>query len=350
MNRKTSIKRMWIISLISILVIFSHVEADLSANQDQHKSWGAIVRLAWSPLGDRIAFESIDQPNMSSIWLVNVNGLNPIKLTKDHESASFPEWSPNGDFIAFWVNAEDVSIITVDGSREINLTSDLEPVDAFFKWSPDGQYIVATSYSPKDDLPLSASIWSIRINDSKTNLLVEEKAVFLEYQPNWSSDGQQILFTYVSGLDDLSKITYVDVNDFNQTILISGRYFFSTLSPDNLSIATFSNEGCSQGFDIILIDISNLQYENITKKDCSAIGFPLEWSPDNNYIVYQTSIDTFNIIDINNHDIKEFDGMNPVWSPDSSQIAFISFEADGPNIWLLDIDEFSTSMVSISED
>jgi TolB protein len=68
---------------------------------------GADVNPAWSPKGDRIAFES-NRTGKPEIWIMNADGTNLTRLTNfDGEttpsnfSVTKPTWSPTGDRIAF---------------------------------------------------------------------------------------------------------------------------------------------------------------------------------------------------------------------------------------------------------
>ena len=68
---------------------------------------GADVNPAWSPKGDRIAFES-NRTGKPEIWIMNADGTDPTRLTNfeglstpSNFSVTKPTWSPTGDRIAF---------------------------------------------------------------------------------------------------------------------------------------------------------------------------------------------------------------------------------------------------------
>lgn len=68
---------------------------------------GADVNPAWSPKGDRIAFES-NRSGRPEIWIMNADGSDPTRLTNfeglstpSNVSVTKPTWSPTGDRIAF---------------------------------------------------------------------------------------------------------------------------------------------------------------------------------------------------------------------------------------------------------
>ncbi|MBA2306245.1 MAG: PD40 domain-containing protein [Acidobacteria bacterium] len=68
---------------------------------------GSDVNPAWSPKGDRIAFES-NRTGQPEIWVMNADGSEPTRLTNfeaeptpSNVSVTKPTWSPTGDRIAF---------------------------------------------------------------------------------------------------------------------------------------------------------------------------------------------------------------------------------------------------------
>ena len=68
---------------------------------------GADANPAWSPKGDRIAFES-NRTGKPEIWVMNADGSDPVRLTNfdaeptpSNVNVTKPTWSPKGDRIAF---------------------------------------------------------------------------------------------------------------------------------------------------------------------------------------------------------------------------------------------------------
>jgi Tol biopolymer transport system component len=94
---------------------------------------------AWSPDGEKIAFESNRDGN-SDIYVMNVDGSNIRRLTTDPAIDCRPAWSPDGTKIAFQSQRSghwDIYIMNADGSNQIALTRD-SAFDASPTWSPDG--------------------------------------------------------------------------------------------------------------------------------------------------------------------------------------------------------------------
>jgi plastocyanin len=99
----------------------------------------------WSPDGTTIAFTS-DRDGNEEIYVTDVTGLHPVRLTNNVASDRKPDWSPDGSKIVFFSNRdgnEEIYVMNADGSNPVRLTYTLtaeeDPV-----WSPDGQKIVFT--------------------------------------------------------------------------------------------------------------------------------------------------------------------------------------------------------------
>lgn len=104
---------------------------------------------AWSPDGSRIAFTS-HRDRWTEIYVMNADGSNQRRLTRLVAGAYFSSWSPDGSQIAFasdhyWrTNYHgdenvafnmDIYVIGVDGGEPVRLTRNDE-IDTTPAWSP----------------------------------------------------------------------------------------------------------------------------------------------------------------------------------------------------------------------
>jgi hypothetical protein len=99
----------------------------------------------------RLAVMSTQSGN-NELWVLDLDGSNPTRLTFTAEAELFPAWSPDASQIAFvrrTGSQELVVVVNADGTNERVLTP-LLPDAANPTWSPDGQRIAFTCLLPPD--------------------------------------------------------------------------------------------------------------------------------------------------------------------------------------------------------
>ena len=146
-----------------------------------------VISTAISPDGNNIAYvlrvpgEESDKPAKPyyEIWVTDRTGKNMRRFTREKEASSYPEWSPDGQNIAFLSKRENdkatqVYLIPLDGGEAYALTESKTSVKSH-QWSPDGKYIAylakdAESSEEKRDR-LSGKDWEVfEQNDKQTRI------------------------------------------------------------------------------------------------------------------------------------------------------------------------------------
>jgi Tol biopolymer transport system component len=101
----------------------------------------------WSPNGNRIAFVSFRE-GMPHIYLMDADGSNPRRLTSGDMPEYGPEWSPDGKSIAFWSGdlegTTHIYVVDADGTGLRQLTHSAGLNDGAV-WSPDGTLLAFSS-------------------------------------------------------------------------------------------------------------------------------------------------------------------------------------------------------------
>jgi Tol biopolymer transport system component len=100
----------------------------------------------WSPDGKKIAFEFNDVQNDNDfnyeIYVIDVDGLNRVNLTRNEANDYSPAWSRDGKSIAFYSlrTPPGIYLMNADGSNATDLTDGYKPA-----WSPDSRHIAFIS-------------------------------------------------------------------------------------------------------------------------------------------------------------------------------------------------------------
>jgi Tol biopolymer transport system component len=173
--------------------------------------WGGGVPLfrldtpAWSPDGNWIAF--VAQPggaattDLFRVSLANPDGSNPAaleRLTDDDAAESWPAWSPDSQQIVY---AADLSMVSPGGSADLRiynladgqitgLTNDgAALIEAAPDWSPDGQWIV---FQAQESGGTDTDIYRMTVGGTPEKIIDSDAD---DIQPRFSPDGQYLVFS-----------------------------------------------------------------------------------------------------------------------------------------------------------
>jgi TolB protein len=256
-----------------------------------------------SPDGQEIVFvHAPSRDSAEQLWIMAADGTNPHVLVEDFDGNE-PAWSPDGQQIAFASDPGpgngDIYVVERDGTELRQLTSD-ERDDHTPVWSPDGQQIAVMAFAgvgPIQELHVMAA------DGSNVRKLATNPQPFDNNRPVWSPDGGQIAFL-VSEPNDRTQVWAMNADGSNLRMLTD---------------------------DPRLDDIHQDEWP----------GPPsIAWSPDGQWIAFSTIRDGNSEIYLMHPDgtgqrnltnDPTRDDFGPVWSPESTQIAFVSRSANIPS-------------------
>ncbi|MEX2487859.1 MAG: hypothetical protein WD377_09605 [Nitriliruptoraceae bacterium] len=192
----------------------------------------------WSPDGQRIAFAFGTEDGRSHIWVVDRDGENLTRITDGEVVDDYPRWSPDGDSLVF-ASIRDgdydwrLFVVPVDRGREPRVVGSTDGHSVFPDWSNDGRFIV---YSNRD-----GDAYELRVLDLVADVdraLTEGGEGGQHLYAQFSSDGREILFA-TDRDDDVWQIWTLDLATNTQERVIGSDSMdeYPTYSPDDEFIA-----------------------------------------------------------------------------------------------------------------
>ncbi len=246
--------------------------------------------------------------------LVDIDGSEPQRLTRDSDFDHLPVWSPDGTKIAFISGVDYYGYSLADTQqRVIDVDTDWERDEGMIittapaslypaVWSPDSQRLAITTSELKDN-SITRAIQTVRSDGSELRSLGEATTM-----PSWSPDGKRLVYGHTD--EERAAIYTVRYDGSELTRIWSGK-------PDDREWSIESVTWSPDGAEILVVP--------------SWSGWPWVLTPDG----------------------KETRRMGPskskypraviqdaVWSPDGSKIAAVSgydpYEGDDLMIFTLD--------------
>ncbi len=156
---------------------------------------GTDVRRAWpdwSPDGELIAFER-GEGDGTQICVMRADGSDQRQITRDPVHNGKPAWSPDGAKIAFYsgrTGTHDVYVMNSDGTDVRPVIGSPESDEDDPDWSPDGNRIAFRSTYDGN-----GEIYVVNADGSNPVNLTRHPAN--DYDPVWSPDGTKIAFMTV---------------------------------------------------------------------------------------------------------------------------------------------------------
>ncbi|MCK4786048.1 MAG: S9 family peptidase, partial [Desulfobacteraceae bacterium] len=238
----------------------------------------------------------------TEIWLAR-DGEEPFQLTRTVDGASnAPQWSPDGQWIAFLADRGDKSqihLIRSNGGEAQKITREKEGIKNF-RWSPDGKRIAftETDIDSSDEKEREKRYGKFNIEDKEyhnTHLWI------VEVKPDmWPSPVE--VPCYESGVvsdslenKDESNKSENDCISLPKSVQLTEGDMYTVQnfewSPDGAKIA-FEHRSDPLINSYVTADISILTVE--TKEIQPLVSNPgydgkPKWSPDSNWIIYYTS-------------------------------------------------------------
>ena len=337
----------------------------------------------YSPDGSKIAFIS-DRGGKEDLWIMDADGENARNISDADDDTLFasPSWSPKGDHVivsksSWGLATYEIWAYHLNGGSGVQITSANKSAARSARhnalgavYSSDGKYLYYARKYGGFGYDLRLPIWQIVRRELKNNyedtLTGSPGGAF---RPQLSNDGRYLAYgTRAEGqtglrIRDLNTGDDVwfafpvqrDEQESRFTRDVFPNYSFT---PDNSEIV-FTKDGrlWRKSVTDVFEDDDSTAREipfsvQINKKLGPRLYFPhriglepvkarmihdLELSPDKKKFVFTAMADIY-VFDRETNELWHIEGVpgfsaHPTWSPDSAQIAFVSWSAEGGALW-----------------
>ena len=307
-------------------------------------------RLAESAADSKLAF--IRAPNELSV--TSADGSKRRKLT-GNAALGAPAWSPDGKKIAFvrtFAGNSEVFVMNAGGGLQQRLARGADPA-----WSPDGK---AIAFAREHDG--NAEIYLMNADGSEQRNLTRNVA--RDGVPVWSPDGKKIAFTRERGHNNEVYVMNADGTGQRNLTRNAARDEAPVWSPDGRRIA-FARKvpwragGVGGQFEIFVMNADGSGQRRLTRN--SSGDFHPAWSPDGRKIVFDArggsggggySWAWDDVYVVNADGSRQPTGLTstrrlrnrapraalPAWSPDGRMIAFLSWNDDNYDVYVMNAD------------
>ena len=254
--------------------------------------------------------------------------------------------------IAFTSNRDgndEIYLMNTDGTNQINLTNS-PASDWYPDWSPDGEKIIFGSYSDPNN-PHDEDIWVINADGSDRKRLTDTPSGWSDFAA-WSPDGTKIAFC--SDRDGTQDIYIMNADGSGITRVTNDPEpdYYPDWSPDGSKIVYLSVDPIDN-CEIYIVNVNGTNKTNLTNNP-EIDGYP-SWSPDGTRIAFNRAFyhgqkEVANICVINPDGTnfvqltqqltihEPLGGGVPRWSPDGSKIVFQAEGEKGLDIYTMNAD------------
>jgi len=239
---------------------------------------------SWSPSGHEIVFASDLDPDVSEVlgvFIVGEWGGEPKPIaTTGHD----PDWSPNGEKVAYatWEGDGRIMLVTPEGDERAAVGRSLS---SYPHWSPDATRIAFLADGVGPD-----SLYVLYLADQTADLVAPNAIGFMQWSPN----GERIAFTAASG--DKIDLFISEVGDSPgsigeaQVVRVDGSVSYPAWSPDGTAIAFVSRDQGNSNILLASLECLNQRTPCVDNIQLITTSPDTEtnpiWFPDGDHIVY----------------------------------------------------------------
>jgi Tol biopolymer transport system component len=313
----------------------------------------------WSPDGQWISFIS-NRTGEADLWIMDRTGNNLKNLTSQinlHLYTPEYSWSPDSQALLLQLKQDQkpgIYTLSLDGTL-ISLTETLPIAGAVDpSWSPDGTRVAFLGFDYEWDV--IGDIWVVKANGSQAEQLTFND--LMKYKLHWLPESNKILYVVNAEDSDIGGLYAVNPDSKkSQQILKDPMDISVSRSKDQIAFVIPALDHWENQIWMIWL----LQSDQVTKTHIAYFFKPvghLEWSLDDKNILFMLECEEEGNVGVwiapidgaSIENVVDCDSGNtsPHWSPDDNFIVFESNRSGNYDIWLVDIQTKALINLTIS--
>ncbi len=299
-----------------------------------------------SPDGLRVAFAwgGPEQDNVD-IYVADLEGGEPRRLTTDPTGDAGPTWSPDGLRIAFARYLPDrtceVFEVPAEGGPERRLGSCGRNISGDLAWSPDGEWL---AFSDRESTDVSYGIYLLStVTGERRKLIAPDGQHWGDTEPAFSPDGRQVSFTRSVSMatQDVYRIA-IDGGEPIPVTRDSRSIRGHAWTPDGEALVVSSRRTGARGLWRFPLDGGEPRWLPLAVDHAWRPSFGRGAGP----LLFESRVLE---VGIRRYDLESrkgpvawlestFEDLDPQYSPDGARIAFSSNRSGHFEIWVADAD------------
>jgi eukaryotic-like serine/threonine-protein kinase len=312
---------------------------------------------AISPDGARAAFTSnSDQANFA-VYVTDLSGGQPVRLTHDSVNNLRPAWSRDGRWLAFLrvsPRGVEVMVLPAEGGTERKVAQ-IE-LREWFNWKSDPLFTAghpgpvwaaddeSLFVTDSQGAPSGAPLWQVSLNTGRRKQLTHPPNIAHDFYPSISHDGSKIAFVRQSSAG-VSDVFVLDLKRETETRMTNDGLDFRgiTWGANDKSLLFASNRAGGYQIWVEPLDTKILEPLAIAGNIVSNPSL----SADGKVLLYRNSTFNVNIWSALAADSRAEPAQlaastginsNPAFSPDGQSVAWTSNRSGSWEIWIANAD------------
>jgi TolB protein len=247
-----------------------------------HKASDEIIRRIKGEIGiacSKIVFVN-DSTRFKELYVVDYDGYNLRRLTKDNKINILPKWSPGGGqiiYTSYLYNNPDLFVLDLLENKR-SIISKYQGLNVTGSFSPDGKKIILTL--SKGRYP---NLYMINMRGELLRRMTEN--VYIDTSPSFAPNGQEIVF--ISDRSGYPQLYIMNVSGGNVRRLTTNGYCDSPAwSPRGDKIA-FTMKQARGNYDLCIYDLPSTKVTRLTYNQRNNEN--PTWSPDGRFLTFYSN-------------------------------------------------------------